>query len=225
MLILFTLVIVAAVTYAHFSEGFFTAGLMFCNVLIAGLVAFNFFEPLADGLQSLLGGSFLEPYADFLSLVVLFSIALGALRWATNSLSPTAIEYNGLLQSIGGAVFGVLTGYLAAGFLCCAVQTLPLHENFLGFNAAAAPGDLARMYMPPDRVWLSLMSRAGAYALSNETDLSPPAETEVPDSNYRRNITFDKYGTFEARYARYRRYGDNRGPLPYGGELNQQMHK
>ena len=37
MLILFTLVIVAAVTYAHFSEGFFTAGLMFCNVLIAGL--------------------------------------------------------------------------------------------------------------------------------------------------------------------------------------------
>ena len=42
-------------------------------------------------------------------------------------------------------------------------------------------------------------------------------------SYYDRYVTFDKYGSFEMRYARYRRYGDNREPLPYLGEFDQQV--
>ena len=36
-------------------------------------------------------------------------------------------------------------------------------------------------------------------------------------------LTFDKYGNFELRYARYRRYNDNREALQYQGEFDQQL--
>ena len=35
-------------TYALTSEGLWGAALMFFNVLFAGLIAFNFYEPLAE---------------------------------------------------------------------------------------------------------------------------------------------------------------------------------
>ena len=38
-------------------------------------------------------------------------------------------------------------------------------------------------------------------------------------------ITFDKHGTFELRYLRYRRYDDRRDPLPYFGELDAEIHR
>ena len=37
--------------------------------------------------------------------------------------------------------------------------------------------------------------------------------------------TFDPEGTFTARYARYRRYGEGRDALPYRGELDRVTKK
>jgi hypothetical protein len=107
-----------------------------------------------------------------------------------------------------------------SGFLICAFQTLPWHENFMFFEPKYETGSehLVRHVLPPDRVWLALMHRAGAYALSRRED---PRMSSSP-SYYDRYVTFDKYGSFEMRYARYRRYGDNREPLPYLGEFDQQ---
>ena len=44
------------------------------------------------------------------------------------------------------------------------------------------------------------MHRAGAYAFSNQEPKPDPSA-----SYYDRYLTFDKYGNFEMRYARYRR--------------------
>ena len=63
-------------------------------------------------------------------------------------------------------VFGLLTGYLLAGFLLCMIQTLPVQPNFLGFEPYV-PGDVAgkekssvwRKFCRPDVVWLSMMHR------------------------------------------------------------------
>jgi hypothetical protein len=88
-------------------------------------------------------------------------------------------------------LFGLLTGYLVAGFLICVAQTLPFDEHFLKFDArveANAPGAKVRRVMPPDRLWLSMMHRASKASLSWDDDSA-----------------FDPDGSYELRYSRERR--------------------
>ena len=112
-------------------------------------------------------------------------------------------------QGIGGAILGIMTGYLTAGFLSCVLQTMPFRTTFLGFDGRYDPQQSGlRRILPPDRAWLALMHYAGAHAFSTG-DNEP---------------TFDQSGTFELRYARYRRYPEDGAPRAYGGELDQEMH-
>jgi hypothetical protein len=189
MIVFLTFAIMLIVAYSFFREGLLTALTMLVNVFLAGLVAFNFWEPLASGMESSLQGSLLEGYEDSLCLFALFVITLGALRLVTNSLASTELQLPALVQQIGSIAVALLTGYLLAGFLVCMMQTLPWGRNFLGFDPTAdADAPKLRRFMPPDRVWLALMHRAGAGPLSQ------------PDAT-----TFDPEGSFEMRYARERR--------------------
>lgn len=190
LLVLFTLIVMAAGAYAFWRQGVLPAFAMFVNILLAGLVAFNFFEPIAEQLDSMFTDSFLHGYEDSLSLIVLFCLTLLFLRWASNELIHTIIQYNPVLQQGGAVLFGVLAGYLVAGFLVCVAQTMPFDEHFLHFEARiearSASGKLRRI-LPPDRVWLALMHRASK-------------ESFDWDEN-----TFDPDASFELRYAHERR--------------------
>ena len=155
----------------------------------------------------------------------LFSVTLGLLRLVTNKLAPSHIAFHPLMHSADGLLFGLVTGYLVSGFLVCVLQTLPWHENFLFFDPTYKPDQGVRRVLPPDRVWLALMHRAGAYAFSHRADPDVLQPESFSSRHIRNHLTFDKYGTFEIRYARYRRYGDNRDPLPYRGEFNRQLHR
>lgn len=222
---LLSVLVILAVGYAYLREGIFTAFVMCCNTLLAGLVAFNFWEPLADMLDPILTGTFLAGYEDAFCLVFLFSLTLGLLRLACNSLAPTEMVYPALIHRSGGFVFGLLTGYLATGFLVCVLQTLPWHENFMYFDGnydPTAPGAAARRILPPDRVWLALMHRAGVYPFSYQLDPTYDGATQPPADRF---LTFDKYGTFSIRYLRYRRYPEGREPIPYLGELDYEVGK
>src|SRR5215472_11712192 len=102
---LFTVVIMGVVAYAFWREGPLTAFAMCVNVVLAGALAFNYFEPIADLLES----SFEDTFAN------------------------THMEYPPVLYRGGAVVFGLVTGYLLSGFLVCVLQTLPLQQNFLSF--------------------------------------------------------------------------------------------
>jgi len=222
LLVVLTIGVMLAVAYAYSVEGLFTAALMCINVFVSGLVAFNFWEPLAASLEGGLSETFLAGYEDMIALTGLFGLSLGFLRTASNAIVNRQISFLPGVQQAGGALFGLLTGYLFSGFFLCALQTLPWHENFMGFDPAYQPASAAalRQFLPPDRVWLALMYRAGAFPLNRGDD--DPRFVD-PSSYYDRYFTFDKYGTFEARYARYRRYGDSRDPLIYSGEMAAEL--
>ncbi len=189
MLVAFTVALMLAAAYAFLREGLLTACCTFINVLLAGLVAFGFWEPLADRLETVLDDSFLAGYEDCFVLVGLFAVTLGALRFATNSLAFTTLDFPPALMQVGVVVFGILTGYLVAGFLVCAFHTLPSAEGFLELESKveADKGGLRRL-VPPDRVWLAMMHRAG-----------------VGPFSWGRGPTFDPNGNFVLRYGRYRR--------------------
>jgi hypothetical protein len=218
-LTILTILVILAIAYAYSVEGLFTGALMCINIFVAGLVAFNFWEPIAGALESGLANTFLAGYEDFLTLITLFAITLGALRIASNSIVNVQVRFPPGVQQFGGMAFGLVAGYLLSGFFLCCLQTLPWHENFLGFDPASKSEGL-RQILPSDRAWLALMHRAGAYALNRGIEDAKFAGSPSLSNRY---YTFDKYGSFELRYARYRRYGDNREPVPYFGEFTAEL--
>jgi len=187
----FTFVIMVAGAYAFWRQGVLPAFAMTVNVLVAGLVAFNFFEPLAQQLDSMVNDTPLQGYEDSFSLVLLFSLTLLFLRWASNELIHTLILYNPILQQGGAVLFGALAGYLVAGFLTCVAQTIPANEHFLQLEPRVqvdSSGNVRHRLLPADRVWLALMHRASKTAFDWDEE-----------------SVFDRDGSFELRYAHERR--------------------
>jgi hypothetical protein len=200
MLAAITIVIVLAVGYALFSQGPLTAFASMVNVFLAGLVAFNFWEPIASQLESPFSGTFAQGYEDWICLMGLFCITLLALRVATNVIASVEPELPAGVQQGVAILCGLITGYLTAGFLICAMQMLPIPEEFLGFNARVDASGGMRRYLPADRVWLALMRRGSVGTLSSD------------------DVGFDPRGYFEQSYLRHRRYGEKRDPQRYLGE-------
>src|SRR5207248_4759367 len=108
-----------AVGYAFLVEGLFTACTMFVNVILAGLIAMNFFEPAAAAAEDLVQGTFFSGYEDAVCLVAIFCLALASLRAVTNRLAKVQLDFPPIAQQGGGAVLGLATGYLVSGFLAC----------------------------------------------------------------------------------------------------------
>ncbi len=202
----FTLIVMFIVAYAMMVEGVFGAFTVFVNVIIAGLVAFNFWEPLADYLEPNFFDTLLQGYEDALCLTGLFWLTLVLLRVATTQFAPAEIDVHPAAQRGGGAFFGALAGYLVSGFLLCMFQTLPWSVRFLSFEPDYQPEQVTRSYIPSDRVWLAMMHRAGLYGFAGDED------------------TFDPQGNFELRYARYRRIDKNH-PLEYYGEFGADVYQ
>jgi hypothetical protein len=223
MLVLFTLIIIGIVAFMQYRNGLFTSAAMIVQVLIAGLVAFGFWEPIADELEASLANGSLAGYEDAIALVGLFSLTLAGLRLVTNRLNKAMIDFNWTVQQIGGPAAGVVTGYLVAGFLVCVFQTLPIEENFVGFTLRKSDEPGLRRFLPPDRFWLALMRYGGAYPLVSSEAKDDPAKKENDKSAFDRWETFDRAGTFELRYARYRRHTERRGPMKYRGEFDRDL--
>jgi hypothetical protein len=190
MLALISVGVVLLVAYMSLREGLLTAACTLFNVLFAGLIAFWCFEPLANGLEDYLRGTFLEGTEDAFALSLIFAAVFALLKVVTGKWSGTVIDYPLVLDRVVSGILGALAGYFLAGFLVCMYHTLP-------WGAASGPeyrvepnsaGAALRRILPPDRVWLAMMNRA----------------SEVPFLRSSEH-TFDEDGSFSLRYARHRR--------------------
>jgi hypothetical protein len=194
---LLTLIVMLALAVWCARGGLFSGVVLLCNVLAAGFLAFNFWEPLARGLGAL--SPKLDQYADALWLTALFALLLTLLRLLTAYVAPREPSLPTRVQNIGGAFVGLVTGYLIAGVMICVLQTLPLPTRILGHDAEAGSALGA-----PERTWLALVHRASGVVFDEPMD----------------ERWFDADGSFAARYTRYRRIrpGES-GPLANQGEF------
>lgn len=192
MLSILALLIIAVVVYSHLQEGLLTSLTMAVNVVFAGILAFSFFEPVAGALGGIFTGTFLEGFEDSMALCGVFSAVFGVLKLVANNLAPQEMELPALFQQIGSGVVAAIGGYFLAGFLVCALTTLPVGDKVLGHDPLGNLDDRQSMmnYFPADRVWLAMMHRMGEENLGWGEGAG----------------TFDPEGTFPLRYARLRRY-------------------
>jgi len=186
---LILVLIIAIVTWCVASEGAFGAGLTFLCVLFAGLLAMNFFEPLADILDGL--GSELRYYSDFIALVGLFALFVFLGRLATDGIAPTEIEYDSRIYNAARWLFGLATGYTTMAILLTAVHTAPLPREFLGFSPERK--NLFE-FAAPDRQWLGFTQHVSEKILGTGAIFDGPKYPE-PET------TQDIWPSFPIRYA------------------------
>lgn len=125
---------------------------MFFSVLLSGLLAMNYFEPLAESLQGMYpswGYRF-----DFIALTLLFAVFVLLFRLLTIYILPNYIEIHTYAYEAGRWGFGLLTGWVTMAFLLTSLHTAPLPREFLGFRPENKNffGAVA-----PDRQWLGFV--------------------------------------------------------------------
>src|SRR4051794_33586079 len=122
--------LIMGMTYALSSEGLWGAALMFFNVLFAGLIAFNFYEPLAKMLAE--NVTFLSGFADTLCLLGLFIVSVTILRLTTETLGPGMVRFPTPIYHLGRLLFGLGCGVLTVAILLLGFETAPVHKKIFG---------------------------------------------------------------------------------------------
>jgi len=143
------LAILGGVTWMVANDGAWSAGATFLSTLFAGLLAMNYFEPVAFKLQTFLPSDW-GYRSDIIALVGLFAGFVFGLRLLSERLAPTYIQVPGMVDNIGRWGFAFGAGYVTMAFLLTAVHTAPLPRNFLGFE----PEKKMFFGLAPDRQWL-----------------------------------------------------------------------
>ncbi|MDB5352452.1 MAG: hypothetical protein JWN86_3699 [Planctomycetota bacterium] len=158
-------VLILGMTYALSSEGAWGAILMFFNVMFAGLIAFNFYEPLAQLLAA--NASAMAGWADMICLLFLFLITMVILRVITDMIAPRMVRLPTPVYHLGRLLFGFATSAMTVGIMLCVLYTAPVHRRV--FNA------IDFETKPPfgqglDRLWLAFVqfTTENAYSAYDE---------------------------------------------------------
>lgn len=142
------LIILAIVTYTVAGEGAWGAAITCVSVILAGLFAMNFFEPICNSLMT--NDYYWQARLDLVVLVGLFAGAVAGLRAGADHLSPVYIEVHRMVHEGARWGCGLLAGYVTMAFLLTALHTAALDREFIGFKA-----ERANFFgIAPDRQWL-----------------------------------------------------------------------
>lgn len=146
------LLIVAAVGFFHYLQGFFSATISAVLALISAVLAFSYHEKLVDAaFRGRLGDQ-----ANAISLVILFLVIYLVLRVIFDKAIPGNVRVPAIVEKVGGAAMGLVAGIFAGGIVAVAAQQLPFSPSIAQY---------AR-YETETRDVIVPGSRAGAQALN-----------------------------------------------------------
>jgi hypothetical protein len=157
---------------------------MLINVVMSALIAVNYFEPLANYLESLdKSFTFL---VDFIAIWAIFVVALVILRGLTDKLSSVKVKLRKPFDTAIGAVLGIWIGWVMVCFTMMSLHTAPLARNFMSGEFQPEPKSRMVMGLAPDRQWLGFAQKSSEGAFS-------------------RGNAFDPFGEFVLKYGERRK--------------------
>ena len=188
--------LILGLTYALMSEGLWGAALMFFNVVLAGLIAFNFYEPLAALLAT--NVSFFSGFADTLCMMAIFIVALVMLRLTTESLAPAMVRFPTPVYHLGRILFGFAGSVVTVAICLLAFETAPVHKKLFGV--------IDYKYAPPfklgiDHNWL------GFFQYTTGHIFGAGGPTNDPYREYAASRVFDPRAEWLLNHQDARPYG------------------
>lgn len=162
MLPIILLIIIGAIAFFQFKQGLFSALITAVCSLIAMIISMTQFDLLA-GLTGLNPG-----YV----LLLLFIVLVSGLRLLMDRMIGDDIYFSSLINKIGGAGFGLLTGIFMTGVFAVSLQLMPFGKNILGMYDPCKPNLKSNASLYPffvDDLALGLTDSASSGALSGST--------------------------------------------------------
>jgi uncharacterized membrane protein required for colicin V production len=174
ILTILMLVILLACVAMCYAEGMWSNAVRLINIVTAGLLAMNFFEPLARWLTD-----WQPSYTylwDFLSLWGLFVVFMLVFRILTDQLSHVKVRFLKLADRIGSGVLSLWIGWVMVCFTMTTLHTAPLAKVFMweGFQ----PEEKMFFGLAPDHQWLAFTQKMsmGTFSCSSENVFDPDSE-------------------------------------------------
>jgi hypothetical protein len=192
----------AGITYALMSEGLWGSALMFFNVLFASLIAFNFYEPVAQLIIDNVGGATISGMADSVSMMVLFLVSLLLLRLATESVSPAMVRFPTPVYHLGRVIFGLGGAVIMVAMLILGYEASPVQKKMLGvwdFKHKVFNSQFPRF----DRDYLAFFQYTTGYTFANNGKGERDPTGEFPN----KPLLFDPKGEWLLTHQQARPYG------------------
>lgn len=164
MLFLFLFVVFIMCVAMLWNEGMWSNAITLVNVTLAGLIATNFFEPLARKFDG-----WVPDYTylwDFLAIWGLFALSIGLLRGATDLISRHRVRFKMPVEHTGRVIFAIWVGWIMVGFTAFSFHLAPLGPSPFKGAFAKKPDSACFMGMAPDRQWLAFAQKCSRGSLS-----------------------------------------------------------
>lgn len=180
MLTIILLVVFFACVAMLVREGIWSNTITLLNVIVAALLATNYFEPLANWLDKM------EPsYTylwDFVAIWAVFCGSMIVLRGVSDKLSKVRVRFKGPIDLAGGLILALWIAWVMVGFTTMTLHMAPLSENFLGFYKT--PASTTFLGMAPDRQWLGFAQSLSGGSLATSGSGEEGMNVFDPNSEY-----------------------------------------
>lgn len=160
----FFILVFVAVFASVMLGGLWSNTITLINFMLAGLIATNYFEPVADYLDKN-APSFTYAW-DFVAIWLVFGLTMVVLRAATDYLSKIKVRFFLPVEKAGGIVMAIWVSWLAVCFTAATMHTAPLARHFLGGDFQLTPDAKMFFGLAPDRMWLAWMYKESSTTLS-----------------------------------------------------------
>ena len=158
--------------YQYLKGSIFKAVTMIMVMILASVVAFGFFEMLADYFISKGSDSKIVPWAQSLCFVLLFVVVFAILQTAVMQLAKQKVGFGVLPERIGRAILGAFMGLLVSGLLLTALAMAPLPNKYpyQRFDARNPKASSPTKVLHVDGFvsgWFSMLSKGSFSAIRN----------------------------------------------------------
>lgn len=180
VLSLIAIALTAGIAYAWVTRGFFSAFLHMVCVIIAGAVAFAFWETVSVAILNNAPSGFLAIASDAawgIGLVAPFIVSLALLRLVVDSLLKANAQVDDAFNYVGGGVCGLVSGVISAGIFVNAVSFMRVPAAFFGhqpvtYGTAGNFQATSNLLIPVDQLTASFYNHLSQNVLSTTTPLA-----------------------------------------------------
>ncbi len=180
-------------------EGMWSNALTLVNTVFSGLLAANFFEPLADYFDKQMPSM---TYAfDFIALWGVFALSFLILRTLAEQSSTHKVRFRLPVEMTCRILFAFLTAWVMVCFITFTLHTAPLARTPLRGSFERQPMASNFFVFKPDRNWLGFLFTRSRGALSRAKPVVFDAEGDYIFKYAARRDELQKHNAREGKIS------------------------